>query len=240
MKQYTKPLIIFLLPFLLSGCLPTIFTGTAGSVMELAKDRKVGDTLTDVRISTAIKGEFVKKNFRCLYSKIKIEVVQGRVLFTGVISKEEDAVTAVQIAWNQEGVTEVINELKLDKNNGNFDLVQYTRDTLITSQIKSSIFMNRDIKFVNYTVITINDIVYLFGLARSEEELERVANIASNVNRVKKVISHVRVQKLARKVKTTAGDSETPAANGEKDPGSEFLIDQGDDLNLNEGIGGDW
>lgn len=240
MKQYIKTLIIILLPFLLSGCFPTIFTGTAGSVMELAKDRKVGDTLTDVRISTAIKGEFIKKNFRLLYSKIQVEVVQGRVLFTGVISKEEDAITAVQIAWNQEGVTEVINELKLDKNNGNFDLVQYTRDTLITSQIKSTIFMNRDIKFVNYTVITINDIVYLFGLARSEEELERVATIASNVHRVQKVVSHVRVQKLARKIKTTVGDSETPDAHNGKEPGSEFLIDQGDDINLDDGIGGDW
>ena len=232
-------LLVALLPFLLSGCLPTIFTGTAGSMMEFAKDRKAGDTLTDVRISTAIKGEFIKKNFRTLYSKIKIEVVQGRVLFTGIISKKEDAITAIQIAWNQDGVVEVINELKLDKNNGNFDLVQYTRDTLITSQIKSKIFMNRDIKFVNYTIITINDIVYIFGLARSEEELQRVASIASNIHRVQKVVSHVRVQKLARKIKAYNTDSKTTTPKTDE-PRNEMLIDQGDDLNLDEGISEDW
>lgn len=223
--------------FLLSGCLPTIFAGAAGTTMEFAKDRPAGDTLTDVRISTAIKGAFFKNNFRNLYSKIKIEVVQGRVLFTGDIDKEEDAITAVQIAWSHEGVTEVINELKVNKSSNKFNIVQYTRDALITSQIKSKIFMNRDIKFVNYTVITINDVVYLFGIARSEEELEKVASIASNISGVQKVISHVKVQALARKTKSGANKLDSfgidPVNN------SEYLIDQGEDLTL-ENIGNDW
>lgn len=225
-KVYTNIVILILSIFLLSGCLPTIFAGAAGSTLEFAKDRPAGDTLTDVRISTAIKGAFMKNNFRNLYSKIKVEVVQGRVLYTGDIEKEEDAITAVQIAWNQAGVNQVINELKVDKNSNNFNIVQYTRDALITSQIKSKTFMNRDIKFVNYTVVTINDVVYLFGIARSEEELEKVANIASNISGVKKVISHVRVQELARKVK--AGSTN-----------NEYLIDQGEDLTL-ENLDNDW
>ena len=223
--------------FLLSGCLPTIFAGAAGTTMEFAKDRPAGDTLTDVRISTAIKGAFLKNNFRNLYLKIKIEVVQGRVLFTGDIDKEEDAITAVQIAWNQEGVTEVINELKVNKSSNKFNIVQYTRDALITSQIKSKIFMNRDIKFVNYTVITINDVVYLFGIARSEEELEKVASIASNISGVQKVISHVKVQALARKTKS--GASKLDSSGIDPVNNSEYLIDQGEDLTL-ENIGNDW
>jgi osmotically-inducible protein OsmY len=187
--------------FLLSGCFPAIFTGATGSVMEFAKDRPAGDTLTDVRISTKIKSALVKSNFRQLFTKISVEVVQGRVFYTGIIAKEEDAITAVQIAWNQPGVVEVINELKVDKNSGNFNLFQYTRDAMITSQIKSKTFLERDIKFVNYTVITVNDEVYLFGIARSEEELEKVAKIASNIHGVSKVTSHVKVNSAANKIK---------------------------------------
>lgn len=190
--------ILFMLSSLTS-CLPTVFTGAAGSAMEFAKDRPASETLTDARISAGIKAEFIKKDFRDLYTKIKTEVVQGRVLLTGAIDKEEDAVKAVEISWNQKGVTEVINELKVDKNSRHFDLLQYTRDTMITSQIKSKTFMNRQIKFVNYTVITINDVVYLFGIARSEEELEKVANIASNVYGVQKVISHVKISDMIQK-----------------------------------------
>ncbi len=192
---------VFCILFVLSSltsCLPAVFTGAAGSAMEFAKDRPASETLTDTRISAGIKAEFIKKDFRDLYTKIKIEVVQGRVLLTGAIDKEEDAVKAVEIAWNQKGVTEVINELQVDKNSRHFDLLQYTRDTMITSQIKSKIFMNRDIKFVNYTVITINDAVYLFGIARSDEELEKVANIASNVYGVQKVVSHVKINYMAQ------------------------------------------
>jgi osmotically-inducible protein OsmY len=185
--------VVLLLSFLVSACLPVIFTGAAASVTELAKDRPKEEALKDFRIATAIKASFIKNNFRELYTKIKVEVVQGRVLYTGLIDKEEDMINAVQIAWDQEGVVEVVNELKVDKNSGKFDIVQYTRDTMITSQIKSKTFLDRSIKFVNYTVITVNDVVYLFGIARSEEELQKVATIASNVNGVQKVVSHVRL-----------------------------------------------
>jgi osmotically-inducible protein OsmY len=172
---------VVLLSFLVSGCLPVIFTGATASVTELAKDRPADEALKDFRIASAIKASFIKNNFRELYTKIKVEVVQGRVLYTGLVDKEEDMINAVQIAWDQEGVTEVVNELKVDKNSGKFDIVQYTRDTMITSQIKSKTFLDRSIKFVNYTVITVNDVVYLFGMARSEEELQKVATIASNI-----------------------------------------------------------
>lgn len=199
--QKFLPFIMLSLLFLLSGCLPTIFTGATVSVVELAKDRSAGETLTDARIATAIKTSLLKSNFKKLYTKITVEVMKGRVLYTGLVDKEEDSIRAVQIAWEQKDVIEVVNELKVDQNSGNFNPVQYTRDSMITSQIKSKVFMDRSVKFVNYTVITLNDIVYLFGIARSEEELHKVADIAANIRGVKKVVSHVKVDELAAKIK---------------------------------------
>ncbi len=230
---------IFLLLFtstMLSGCLQTMFVGAAGTMVEIAKERPVGDAITDVRISTAIKAALMKKNFRNLYVKIKIEVIQGRVLFTGVVNNEEDSINAVKIAWEQEGVNKVINELKVDKDSNNFNLFQYTKDTMITSHLRSKIFMNRDIKFINYTVITHNNIVYLFGIARSSQELEKVANIASNLSGVSKVVSHVTVQE----------GNQNDIANKKLNAKKDFIIDQDiddlnlDDLNLDEGIDSDW
>ena len=142
-----------------------------------------------------------------------------QVAFDG---SEEDIIKAVQIAWDQPGVVEVVNELKVDKNSGRFDVVQYARDSMITSQIKSKTFLDRDIKFVNYTVITLNDIVYLFGIARSEEELQKVATIASNVRGVQKVVSHVRIGEFTPKAESSANDTET------------LLIDEGESSNLKE------
>ena len=201
-KALIAPIFLTFALFSLSGCLPVIFTGAAGSAFAFAKDREADETITDVRIATGIKAELFKKDFRGLYTQIKVEVVRGRVLLTGLIDKEEDSIKAVAAAWNQKSVVEVINELKVDKNSKHFNFLQYTRDAMVTSQIKSKIFINRDIKFVNYTVITINDIVYLFGMARSEEELEKVANIASNVYGVHKVITHVQLNSTENNYKS--------------------------------------
>lgn len=193
--------LILIMSFALSGCLETVFGGAAATTLSFAKDRPAGDTLTDIRISARIKGELIKSHFKKIYSRVTIEVVQARVLLTGIVEKEEHMLTAIQISWNQEGVNDVINEMKVDEKSKSFDLIQYTRDTMITSQIKSKMMVNRDIKSVNITVITIEDVVYLFGIARSEEELEKAANIAANVNGVKKVISHVQVKAPAKKVR---------------------------------------
>ena len=65
-----------------------------------------------------------------------------------------------------------------------------------------------------------NDVVYLFGIARSEEELEKVANIASNINGVQRVVSHVRVNESAAKVK--------PSKSTQDNESGTLLIDEGE------------
>ena len=184
------------LSFMLTGCLPVLFTAGATSTLAVAKDRSIGTAIDDAKISTMIKASFIKNNFKELYTKIKVEVLQARVLLTGSLDKEEDIVTAVKIAWDQPYVQEVINELKVDNKSSHFDLLQYTKDTMITSQIKSRVFLCREIKFINYTVITLNNTVYLFGMSKSEEELEKVTDIASKIKGVEKVVSHVKIQEI--------------------------------------------
>ncbi len=198
-KMIQNITIITLCLFSLSSCLPAAFTAASSSAMAVAKDRTVGETWTDAKIAAKIKANFIKQNFKELYTKIHIEVVEGRVLYTGIIDNEEEALTAMKIAWDQEGVKQVINELKIDKESNYFNLGQYTKDCMATTQIKTKIFANREIKFVNYTVITLNNIVYLFGIARSSEELEKVANIAATTKGVEKVISHVRIKEVPEK-----------------------------------------
>ncbi|WP_041405281.1 BON domain-containing protein [Rickettsia canadensis] len=186
-------LIFIALSFNLSACLPTIFTVATTTGIVASKDQPMSQTLNDSRISAGIKTDLVKNNFRDLGAKIKVTVSQGRVLLTGNIQKELDALKAVNIAWNQKGVKEVINELKVNKNSNHFDLAQYTKDCMITTQIKAKNLVRKDIKFANYTIITIDNIVYLFGVARSEEELEKLASIASKIKGVEKVVCYAKI-----------------------------------------------
>ncbi len=185
-------IIITTLSLPLSSCVPVAITAAAGTSIAVAKDRSLGNTVDDIAIATKIRAEFINHGFSKMFARISVQVMQGRVLYTGTVRNNQDAVTAVSIAWNQTGVKEVINELKVDSSNS-FDLSKYLKDSWITSQIKTKMVLDHDIKSINYTVITYNDVVYLFGIARSKNELNKVSNIASTIKSVKKVISYVKI-----------------------------------------------
>ena len=168
-----------------------VFTATTTAGMALAKNRTVGDTIDDVTIATKIKKAFLTEGFTSLYAKINTEVMQGRVLYTGSVETEEDMMQAVEIAWRQQGVKEVVNELTIEDYRSK--MPQYLKDSYITTLVKTKIIANRNIRAVNYTIVTHRNTVYLFGVARSEEELQTAADLAAQVSGVEKVVSHIRI-----------------------------------------------
>ena len=190
-----RPIIVtMLMTSLLSGCLPALFGTAASSSLDFAKDRSARETVQDYKISIAMKKRFMIKGFSDLYSRITVEVIEGRVMLLGEVKEEEDINRAIEIAWSVRGVTEVINELKISENSARFDAVDYTNDSWITTQIKTSLFFHRGVKFSNYTVVTQRAVVYLFGIARSQDELANVAHVAASTKGVSKVESYVRVK----------------------------------------------
>ncbi len=191
--KYKSEILVIFLSLILSGCYPAIFTGTAASATAFAKDRSAKDTVNDLTLSANIKAKIAKKGMRKYYSKINIEVINAAVMLTGQVETQADIVFIVDLVWQVEGVKEVINELRVNKNADYFDLMQYTRDALITSQIKTKMMITKGIKSVNFSILTEKDRVYIFGLARSMEELRLVSEIAANVNKVKEVINYAKV-----------------------------------------------
>jgi osmotically-inducible protein OsmY len=193
MKKYIVLLTVLLS---LSGCIAPVLLGGAavGSAVIAAKDRTGGETVDDIKISASIKKAFLSKGFKGLYAKIDCQVMEGRVLYTGTVASDEDVITAVDIAWSQSGVKEVVNELQISDNSNYFDTAEYARDTWITSRIKTKTMLERDIKFVNYTIITSKGVVFVFGIARSEAELDKVLNIAAEVKGVQKVVNHTQLK----------------------------------------------
>ena len=185
---------LLLISLMLSSCVAAVSTGVMSLGLKAAKDRSLGESLDDQTIAIKIKKDFIAKGFKNLYTKINVEVFKGRVLYTGNVESEEDIITAIDIAWQQKEVKEVINELSVADDKKTLDVLQYSKDSWITTKIKSKIFAERKIKFINYTIVTTNNIVYLFGAARSEEELNTVAEMAASVSGVEKVISHVTVR----------------------------------------------
>lgn len=179
----------------LSGCLPVAIgaaTTTAG--VSIAQERTTGDAVDDTTIWTKVKSQLLQKDVNNLFNLVNVTVLEGRVLLLGSVRSAEVRDQAVKIAWSVRGVKEVIDELTIVPSVEQTDLADYSKDSWITAQIKSQMLMNENIHSINYTIQTLNGVVYLMGIAQDKTELNMVTNLASTVKYVKKVVSHVRVK----------------------------------------------
>jgi len=178
--------------FFLNGCIQAALTAVTGVGYSVAQERSVGNAVDDAGILGQIESEYVQKDVNNLFHKIDVQVHEGRVLLTGSVLEPEHRVEAVRLAWQPQGVKEVINEIQVvDKEGTPKD---YAIDAWVTTQIKAKLLVSGEIKSINYSVETVNAIVYLMGVAQNQTELDKVTNIASTIKGVKKVISHVRLK----------------------------------------------
>ena len=115
----------------------------------------------------------------------------GTVLLDVAEVVQDDRIEAVRIAWLADGVTEVLTEIQVTDRGG---LVDYAHDTWITTQLRSKLLLDKDVRAINFNVETVNGVVYLIGIAQDQAELERVTNHARTITNVVKVVSHARLK----------------------------------------------
>jgi osmotically-inducible protein OsmY len=123
-----------------------------------------------------------------LNDRLDVTVRDGRALLTGRAATADERVEAVRLAWQVNGVKEVINEVEIGDESS---LSDKATDAWITTQLRTKLLTDSDITSGNYTIETINQTVHLMGRARSQVELDRVREYARNIARVRQVVSHV-------------------------------------------------
>lgn len=197
----------------LSSCVPAVVGGVASGGKVLAQDKTVGEAVSDGTIWTKIRAGFISNNLDSLVGSVNVTVSEGRVLLTGRVKDDESMLKAIRVCWDQDGVNEVINELKVDDRRDR-NVMQYTKDSWITTRIKSKILVTKNVKSVNFTVETIDSVVYLMGIARTQEELDTVTDIAATVNGVEKVVNYVKVEgSLDSRIEKTKGKGVNDSSN---------------------------
>ena len=185
-----NPLFTLLSLLALTACVaPGIVAGAATAGLAVAQERSIGAVIDDTAIELQIQ-HYLLQASDGLFIRVGVEVHEGRVLLTGIVPTPDDRVEAVRQAWQVNRVLEVINEVQVTNRAG---ITDYLRDVKITSQLRFQMLRDRDIFDVNYTVETVNGIVYLMGMAGSRPELDKVTTHARNIAGVQKVFSHVRL-----------------------------------------------
>ena len=189
--KYTLYLIPLTALLLNTGCSVGGMTvgALAGGGVLTAQERSVGDAVDDFAIQTQINDLWFRDNVES-FGKLDITVNQGRVLLTGTVQDPDQRLEAVRLAWQPEGVRQVINEIRVGESTG---VKGYAKDAWISARLRTKYTFDRDIFSVNYSVDTVDGIVYLLGIAQSREELNRATEIAKTVSGVQKVVSYVRI-----------------------------------------------
>ena len=173
----------------LSGCGPLVLGTAGGAAVVASQERGFSGFVSDTEIRARINSLWLQHSID-LTNRIGLTVDQGRVLLTGRAADAQMRLDAVRLVWQAEGVKEVINEIQID--NGS-SIVDTARDTWISTQIRSHITFDVDIHSQNYSIDTVDGVVYLMGVASSQEELNRVLQHARSVPNVQRVVSYVRL-----------------------------------------------
>jgi osmotically-inducible protein OsmY len=192
--------IIFLIPvlFLTNACIETAIVGTAttaGAVV--VQERTAGKAVDDTTIFWKIKGLYLGENTDLL-SQVAIEVIEGRVHLTGSVNNDGAKAKAVSLAWKPEGVREVIDEINVVEGK---TLKGLATSEWIQSQVISRLILEKGVRSANYSVEVVDSVVYIMGIAQSNEELEKVTTIASRVKGVKRVVNHAVLKDDSRRGK---------------------------------------
>ena len=172
----------------LSGC--AVAVGGAAMVGgAAAEERGVRGRANDLAIEARVADKFIQERLKLL-TNVGVEVYEGRVLLTGATTDQSLADRAVALTWQCDGVQAVLNEIQLVDTG----FADFAHDTVITSKLLSAITFDKDILSINYSIETVNRVVYLIGIAQNKAEVDKVIAHASNIDYVTKIVNHVRIK----------------------------------------------
>ena len=174
----------------LGACAPVVVGAGVTAGVAASQERGLKGAAADTKIRLEINRLWFEES-TSLYAKISLQVQEGRVLLTGQVPGPEARVTAVRLAWQAEGVAEVINEIELgDKSS----LLDAARDEWIAAQLRARLLGDAAIASINYSIETVNGTVYLIGIAQDQAELDRALDHARNIRYVRRVLNYMRLK----------------------------------------------
>ena len=183
-----KILILLFFGFILSGCAGVSSSGIFGTGVSVAIDpRSLGTQIDDSLMQKNLTARILLLNKNYLLS-VKSKVLDGRIFLTGKVDEPEEKLKLTKIAWETNGVRSVRNDIKIKEA---FNFKQSAKDLLITSQLRTALILNKEIKATNYQIDTYKKNIYIYGIARNRDELEIVIDEASSILDVNKVIASI-------------------------------------------------
>ncbi|MGL3827483.1 BON domain-containing protein [Candidatus Pelagibacter communis] len=183
-----KILLLLFISLVFSGCVGVASKGIFGTGVSVALDpRTVGTQVDDSIMQKNLAGRILLMDKKHILS-VKTKVLDGRIFLTGKVDSPEEKLKLTKLAWETNGVRSVRNDIKIKEE---FNFQQSAKDILITSQLRSAMIFNKEIKATNYQIDTYKKKIYVYGIALTSEEKDLVIKEAKEILDVEDVIASI-------------------------------------------------
>ena len=186
MKNKFLLYLIFLI--IINGCVGTSSQGLFGTGVSIAIDpRSLGTQIDDNIMQKNLTARLLLVDKKYLLS-INTKVLDGRIFLTGKVDDPEEKLKITKMAWETKGVRSVRNNVIIKEE---FNFKQSAVDLLITSQLRTALVLNKNIKSTNYNIDTYKKKIYIYGIAQSKEEQKQVIEEGKTIPDVERVIASI-------------------------------------------------
>ena len=183
-----KFLLIIFIGLILSGCVGVASKGIFGTGVSVALDpRSVGTQVDDSIMQKNLSARIILMDKKYLLS-VNTKVLDGRIFLTGKVDNPEEKLQLTKEAWETDGVRSVRNDIKIKEE---FNFQQSAKDVLITTQLRTALIVNKNIKATNYQIDTYKKKIYVYGIAQTSEEKDLVISEAKEILDVENVIASI-------------------------------------------------
>lgn len=168
----------------LQGCVAAVIGGGAVAAKVATDPRTTGTQIDDETLEFKVENAVEKDAQIKAEGRVNAVSYNGRVLLIGQVPNSDVKDTATALAKGVEGVNEVYNELTVSSK---ISFAQISKDSWLTTQVKSKMFVDGRVKATDVKVISENGEVFLLGNV-TQSQANAAADIASKISGVKKVI----------------------------------------------------
>ena len=171
-----------------SGCIGISSKGIFGTGVSIAFDpRSLGTQIDDSVMQKNLTARLILRDKIYLLS-VSTKVLDGRIFLTGKVEEPEEKLHLTKLAWETKGVRSVRNDIKIKED---FNFTQSAKDLLITSQLRTALIFNKNIKAANYQIDTYKKKIFIYGISLTTDERKEVISEAKEILDVKEVVASI-------------------------------------------------
>ena len=183
-----KNIIALFLLISLSACVGSSSSGVFGTGVSIALDpRTLGTQIDDSIMQKNLQARLALEEKKYLL-KISVKVLDGRIFLSGKVDEPEEKLKITKMAWETKGARYVKNIIKIKQK---FSFKNVTKDILITSQLRTALILNKNVKAANFNIDTINQKTYVFGIAHNENEKKEIIQEAKQIVDMKELVTSI-------------------------------------------------